>query len=582
VSHQPNRRTETGKVQPDELAVATQPIQPAGGPPGRAPSPGLLANAAGSFLANDRLVLLALLALAALVRLPFLDARGSWDSDQGHDMLVLRALVRDGQIPLLGPPTSIGDFHHGALYYFLLAPAAFLSGAQPFAVVLELALLGIAAVPVVWWLARSIGGPATGRIAGLVAGLLIAVSPSAIETSTFIWNPNPIPLFAALAYASAWRARQTGRAQWWAAAVICAGVVTQLHVLGVIFLIAIVVAAFVTPGRGAPRAASARSVAVGLVVVAITYLPLLAYELGHGWEETRNVIAFFTGGGRSGASLDPVSRLVFTTLRAVGWPLVGLVTDVPFAAIASVAVAIALAAWRARAGVGDERFAARWLGATVLVGIVGLTILAPSLATVVEGLPNDHYHAFLDPAVFVLVGLGVGALVAGRPAALPASPRTPATPRVARPAGTREAPLIVDRTARGLVLLGLIALVAVDVGQWPPRVASDGGYPAAERAAAQILDRIDGRTITLAGLPTFKTTEGVEFPLRVLGAELVPAADAGALVVVCDRLFEPVMHETCGGDAEAKIVGTSERFVQLLDRFPLSKRTEISIYMPRG
>ena len=33
---------------------------------------------------------------------------------------MLRALVRDGVVPLLGPPTSIGDVHHGALYYYLL------------------------------------------------------------------------------------------------------------------------------------------------------------------------------------------------------------------------------------------------------------------------------------------------------------------------------------------------------------------------------------------------------------------------------------------------------------------------------
>ena len=45
---------------------------------------------------------------------------GTWDADQGHDMLVLRAFVRDGVVPLLGPPTSIGDFHHGAA---LLPPA---------------------------------------------------------------------------------------------------------------------------------------------------------------------------------------------------------------------------------------------------------------------------------------------------------------------------------------------------------------------------------------------------------------------------------------------------------------------------
>jgi len=74
--------------------------------------------AASSARAGRWLVLvpLALVVVAAVLRLPDLATRGAWDADQGHDMLVLRALVRDGVVPLLGQPTSIGDVHHGALY----------------------------------------------------------------------------------------------------------------------------------------------------------------------------------------------------------------------------------------------------------------------------------------------------------------------------------------------------------------------------------------------------------------------------------------------------------------------------------
>jgi hypothetical protein len=70
---------------------------------------------------------IALVVIAMILRVPDLATRGTWDADQGHDMLALRALVRDGVVPLLGPPTSIGDVHHGALYYYLLSPAAFLT-----------------------------------------------------------------------------------------------------------------------------------------------------------------------------------------------------------------------------------------------------------------------------------------------------------------------------------------------------------------------------------------------------------------------------------------------------------------------
>ena len=103
----------------------------------------------------DRVAFPGLLLLAAALRLPDLATRGTWDGDQGHDMLVLRTLVRDGIVPLLGPPTSIGDVHHGAWYYYLLSPAAALTGGDsPLAVVAVIALAGIAEVRVGWWLAR--------------------------------------------------------------------------------------------------------------------------------------------------------------------------------------------------------------------------------------------------------------------------------------------------------------------------------------------------------------------------------------------------------------------------------------------
>jgi 4-amino-4-deoxy-L-arabinose transferase-like glycosyltransferase len=91
-------------------------------------------------------------------------------------MLVLLRLVQEGAWPLLGPPTSIGEFHHGALYYYVLAPAAWVSGSDPVAVVGEIALLGVMAVGLVWWLARSVAGPLAGLVAGVSAALVMAVS----------------------------------------------------------------------------------------------------------------------------------------------------------------------------------------------------------------------------------------------------------------------------------------------------------------------------------------------------------------------------------------------------------------------
>jgi len=90
----------------------------------------------------------------------------------------------------------------------------------------------------------------------------------------------------------------------------------------------------------------------------------------------------------------------------LSWPLTGLITSQPVAGIlAAGAVAVALA-WRIGAASGAERRAAVWFAATLAWCSIALAVGAASLASVVIGLPNDHYHAFLDPIVFTTVGLG--------------------------------------------------------------------------------------------------------------------------------------------------------------------------------
>ena len=115
---------------------------------------------------------------AAVLRLAYAVSGGPWDQDQALELQALWSAVAAGNLPLFGPAaTSLGStFHHGALYYDLLLPAAWLGSGDPTWVVAEIALLSLIVVPVVWWIARSIGGTA----AGLSAALLAAASASLI------------------------------------------------------------------------------------------------------------------------------------------------------------------------------------------------------------------------------------------------------------------------------------------------------------------------------------------------------------------------------------------------------------------
>ena len=526
---------------------------------------------------RDRLSALAvplgLLVLAALLRLPDLATRGTWDGDQGHDMLALRALVRDGVWPLLGPPTSIGDVHHGALYYYLLAPAAALTGGDsPLAVVFMIALAGIAAVAVAWWLGQAIAGP----VAGLVAGLAMAISPATIDESTFIWNPNLIGLASAVALAGAWRAWDTRRPVWWLLAAAGTAVTMQCHVLGVT-LLPIVGALLVADIRRRPggqeRQAAVLTGLGSLGLIALSFLPLVIHELTTDFGELRAAIAYVAGGGDSTAQ-GPLGRLVVIGMRVVSWPLIGLIADAfAAAAVALVAVA-AIVAWQSILGHGALRTAARWLGLGLAWTALALTFASPSLATVIRELPNDHYHAFADPMVLVLIGIAAAALW-----------------RLASP-------------GRIVALVGVMAIIGWSATHLPPAVHRDGGYPAAAAAAVRIEAAAGPGPIQLRGLPDFKSVAAYAYPLvqggrslvtgeRVSSATLLlrdPAigapvtatasADPGTLVVICDRLFEVAIGAACGGPAEAGIVPAD--LGDPIDRFEAAPGRIISVYRAAG
>ncbi|MEA2609016.1 MAG: hypothetical protein QOJ75_1259 [Chloroflexota bacterium] len=513
---------------------------------------------------SDLVVLLGLLVLAALLRLPDLATRGTWDADQGHDMLVLRSLVRDGVIPLLGPPTSIGDVHHGALYYFLLAPAAALTGGDsPLAVVALIALAGIAAVGVTWWLAGSIAGP----VAGLVAGLAMAISPAAVDESTFIWNPNLIALSSAIALAGAWRAWTTRRPAWWLVAAVGTAVTMQCHVLGVT-LLPIVGSLLIADVRRrealSERRAVTRAGLASVAIVALSFLPLVIHELTTNFSEVQAALAWLRAGGDQASFAAPVRFLVIA-IRVLSWPLIGLVTAGPAAAIVAIVALFALTTWRLAAARGDERTTVRWLALGLGWTAVALTFISPSLATVVQGLPNDHYHAFADPMVFVLTGVGGAALWRLGWA------------RGAGPAVT--GPLAPGRL---VTIVGVIALVGWAAVHQAPAVAADGGFPVADAAAARIQAAAGPGPIRIRSLPVFKSAEAYAYPLIRAGSTVdlaTPSNDAPAqtLVVICDSLFETAIGLPCGGPAEM-LLAPFEDYGPPVDRFEAAPGRTISVY----
>jgi hypothetical protein len=540
-----------------------------------------------------------ILAAGAVLRFVNLAARGGWDSDQGNEMLGAWTALHDGQLPQVGPLSSIGTFHHGALTYDLWIPFVWLGNGDPTFVVAETALGGLLTVLLVWWTARTIGGPA----AGLCASFLAAISAALISYSVFIWCPTLLEPGSAIAIFATWEAWRRRDPRWWLLAAVGLAIVMQSHITGSMLALPIVAAGLASVLR-APAGARRRHLAYGLAsagLIAVTYVPLLAYELSHDFAETRAIVAYF-GSPETASSLSPPARLLMATVRILAWPLTswplidlrpafleavlaaasvifglvwqtlavkrdlsgqrvprpGAASREPFSAAPEAALvepddAPSMAEHVREPSLADRRdgLALVSLGLAVLIVVPGLAL---SSVSEVQGLPTEQYHAYADPLALVAAGLVLGAIWQTR--------RTWRTVRLGRVA----------------VVAALAALLAWNAVRWPPLTAPDGGYPAALEAVTRIENDARGSSIAFISLPPEKGADAYVYPLTVRGAKLSTPPQAATVVVLCDSFWietgcgDPASEATWLAQASA---GTGLQFVE---RFVEAPYRTLSVY----
>ena len=356
----------------------------------------------------------------AVLRFVNLPVRAGWDSDQGTEMLALRAALSTGRLPTFGQEaiSVTSSFHHGALYYDILLPAAWLGNGDPTWVAAEIVLLSLLVIPIAWWIGRTVGGTA----AGLSAAFLAATSASLIGYATFIWNPTLVEPGAAVAFLGAWQAIRAQRAEWWIVAAVGAAIAVQAHIAAAVLVLPMAAALLVDLRRGpaSRRRAILSWGAAGAAVFVTTYVPLIASELSNKFADARGMLAYFSE-PNSASSAGPLLRLVFATIRILAWPLTRWpMIDLKAAFMPALTLASAVLiglVWRVgatlrrkpdgrspRPSPPDQEVAAsdlERLGVRLIGGRLFLIILALGLGlhavSEVQELPTEQYHVVADP-----------------------------------------------------------------------------------------------------------------------------------------------------------------------------------------
>jgi 4-amino-4-deoxy-L-arabinose transferase-like glycosyltransferase len=324
------------------------------------------------------LALAAVTLLALVIRLYGLTNHGVWWDEAYHAELVRLPSVGAMLDAVLSNPPS------DPLYALVLRAWSGLAGTGDAAIRLPSVLFSAATVPATYWLGRVVAGEA----AGLLAALLLAVSPYALELGQEAALYALASLTATVALAAGWRWRREGQgARLYVALAVLAA---YSHYVTVVIL-GLVALAGLWSGAGASRVSRRRWLGAHLIIFG-AWLPWLLALIIH-WQASALPRATLTHYATADEALGALVQYSSGSAAL-------LQGRRPLEAAAALAGAALLAlAWMAGARRRELR---------ITLGMAGLIFAGPALVSAATGLWLfvPHFMIFLLPAVFVAVAAG--------------------------------------------------------------------------------------------------------------------------------------------------------------------------------
>ena len=253
----------------------------------------------------NKILIIFCLLVAFGVRLYKIDIFAIFLSDQAIDSFVVRNLLH-GNLTLLGPRASAGDFFNGPIVYYLMVPFYWLFVHDPIAGTIFQIVLQIATIPLLFLVTRKMGGV----WAAYVALLIFTFSPLLIYYSRATFNAYPSIFFTTFIMYALLNDRKDAKLDF--AAGISAGMLVQMHYL--LYVYAFFYLIFVAISR------KIRSVVLFVIGALLGLSPFILFELRH---DDFNVLAVFRhmvqGGGESALLIDRLSQLLRTIGKIAGY-----------------------------------------------------------------------------------------------------------------------------------------------------------------------------------------------------------------------------------------------------------------------
>jgi len=223
------------------------------------------------------------------VRLDHLSDRLTVGTDQGIHFLEMYNIVKSQRITLIGPVSSFNangrQFFFGPATYYFALPVFYLSNWNPLAVSYFLILVQFLAFFICFYAVYRLYD----RAVALYFLLLASVTPIVVNYSRFLWNPNLMLVASAILLAVLVIVRKKPQSSIWFFLIgVLFGLGLQFHYA---FMLTIILTIVVILYWKIFHVRKFLFCAVGFVV---GFLPLVIFELRHGFYNLKTIILFFS------------------------------------------------------------------------------------------------------------------------------------------------------------------------------------------------------------------------------------------------------------------------------------------------
>lgn len=244
----------------------------------------------GSWQTSHLAILIVLTLIGGYLRLePAISDTVLFSYDQGLDISLVRGLVVDRKLSLIGRHTGLEGVFMGPLWTWILAIPYLLSGGNPTANQVFFSLLGLGAI----WFSYALVRKLVSETAALITALYVALSGPFIAAAHIVLSPYPLTILMLPYLWFLWEIVSQRNERFWPWLGLGAGLFFQFEIGFAIF--SLVSTGLILLVMRSDRPLLGKWRLLGILMFAATFLPQLLFEFRHGFLMTKAIGKFFSG-----------------------------------------------------------------------------------------------------------------------------------------------------------------------------------------------------------------------------------------------------------------------------------------------